>query len=85
MTMSIIQDEIQHLTGVLASLPSDHPQWTIVQNQIADLRAKVRALARASADAAAALPKKPLVPVDMKAQMDADLEALEKLAGGGGA
>ncbi len=75
--MSIIQDEIQHLTGVLASLPSDHPRWTVVQNQIADLRAR--------AQAEAALPKRPMVPVDIKDRLAADLEALEKLAGGGGA
>ncbi len=81
--MSKLQEEIHHLTGVLAGLSSDNPAWTTVQNQIAALRAKVWEDVDASADAAAALPEKPLVPVDMKKQMDADLAALEKLAGDG--
>lgn len=83
--MSKLQDEIHHLTGVLAGLSSDNPAWTTVQNQIAALRAKVWEDVDASAEAADALPKKPLIPVDVKTQMDADLAALEKMAGGGGA
>lgn len=70
------QDQIMHWQGVLAGLSSDNPAWSKAQKRVTELRAKLRA----SADAAAALPKKPLVPASVKAQMDADLAALEKLA-----
>lgn len=81
MTMSILHDEIEHLTGVLAGLSSDNPGWTKAQNRIVELREKIRT----NALAAEIEPATPLVPVEVKEQIESDLTALENLAGGGDA
>ncbi len=51
-----IQEEIDHLKGVLAGLPADHPAWTDTQKEIARLRAQMRAM-----PPAAPAPPKPLM------------------------